>query len=139
MSELLFSLMLWIGDNSQYDIFLKVPNISQVESTNICNQYLENGGHSCKSGEIIGFYNKSNTIYLPLQFNAITLNEQSQLLHELIHFVQWENMHTNEQYCLGMKEAEAYHLQNKWRAQHNLKPVSDPFTLLLLETSCEES
>jgi len=138
MGELMFSLLLWIGDNSQHDIFLKLPNISQVEPQNMCRQYTRGNSYQCDPEKLIGFYDKADTIFLNLDFTAETLNEQSQLLHELIHFVQWENMSPSENYCLGEVEAEAYRLQNRWRAQHNLKPVSDEFTLMMLAASCED-
>ena len=135
MAEIMFSLLLWIGDNSHHDVYLNLPNISQVEPANMCRQYSKDNIHHCDSSKLIGFYNKADTIFLNLNFTADTLNEQSQLLHELVHFVQWENMSPREDYCLGEIEAEAYRLQNRWRAQHNLKPVSDEFTLMMLAAS----
>lgn len=137
MNEILFSLLLWIGDNTQYDIFLNQPNISQVEPANMCRQYTNGNNQHCDPKQLIGFYNKSNTIYLGLNFKADTLNQKSQLLHELVHYVQWQNLFTNEPYCLGQIEHEAYRLQNLWRKQNNLQPVSDEFTLMMLAASYE--
>ena len=137
MNEILFSLMMWIGQNSQYDVFLNLPNISQVEPANMCRQYNRNNNQYCDPEKLIGFYNKQNTVYLGLDFSTNTLNQQSQLLHELVHYVQWENMYPNESYCLGQIEYEAYRLQNLWRKQNNLQPVSDEFTLIMLAASCE--
>lgn len=40
--------------------------------------------------------------------NEILFSQKSQLLHVLVHSVQWQNMSTNEAYCLGQIEYEAY-------------------------------
>lgn len=138
MAELMLSLMLWIGDHSQHDVFLRLPTISQVNHYHLCMRYGIDDPQQCENSQLKGFYNKRNTIYLPLDFTTDSLDKQSELLHELVHFAQWENMHPHEAYCLGEKEAEAYRLQNTWRVQHGLNPVSDEFTLMMLTASCED-
>lgn len=138
MADIMFSLLLWIGDHSQHDIYLRLPNVSQVEQSSICQQYGINTKTECDNRSLIGFYDMDLTIYLPLNYSPETLHQQSQLLHELVHFIQWENMNENESYCLGEKEYEAYQLQNLWRGQNGLEPVSDGFTLMMLAASCED-
>ena len=138
MSDLMLAMLLWIGDNSQYNDLLNLPNISKVEQHNMCALYGINNKQRCEMQRLVGFFNKDLTIYMRQDFRPDTLHRQSQLLHELVHYVQWANMHVNEDYCLGQMEHEAYVLQNQWRAQNGLEPVSDEFTLMMLAASCED-
>ena len=138
MSDLMFAMLLWIGDHSHYDDYLSLPNIAQTEPYNLCAQYGINNKQRCEMQRLVGFFNKDLTIYMHQNFTADTPHRQSQLLHELVHYVQWANMSPNESYCLGQMEHEAYLLQNQWRAQQGLEPVSDEFTLMMLAASCED-
>ena len=137
MNELLLSMLLWIGDQTPYDSYIALPNLVQTEQFNLCQQYGINHKQRCKDQRLVGFFDKNLTIYMRVSYDLNDLHHQSQLLHELVHYVQWSNKLPNELYCLGLMELEAYDLQDKWRAQRGLKPVLSDFNRIMLEASCD--
>ena len=135
MNEVMLSLLMWIGANSSYDTQLNLPNIVITEEQNMCALYGINNRQRCKDMKLRGFYDKRMSIYLRPDFELDNPHHQSQLLHELIHYVQLHNR-DNKDYCLGLLELEAYDLQDKWRNRLGLKPVLGDFNRLMLEASC---
>jgi len=137
MNELIFSLLLWIGDHSSYDVYLPHPNIAQVTPHNLCKRYGIDHKGRCDDMRLIGFYDTQQTIFLRTQFDRKSLNQQSHLLHEMVHYVQWSNG-LDSDYCLGELELEAYELQDRWRLQQGLAPVLADFNRMMLAASCED-
>lgn len=137
MNELVFSLLLWIGDHSSYDVYLPHPNIAQITTHNLCKRYGIDHKERCEDMRLIGFYDTQQTIFLRAQFDNKNLNQQSHLLHEMVHYVQWSNG-LDSDYCLGELELEAYELQDTWRFQQGLAPVLGDFNRMMLAASCEE-
>ncbi|MFW2373572.1 MAG: DUF6647 family protein [Gammaproteobacteria bacterium] len=137
MNELIFSLLLWIGDHSSYDIYLQHPNIAQLTPHNLCQHYGIDHKDRCEGMRLIGFYDTRQTIFLRTQFDSNSLNQQSHLLHEMVHYVQWSNG-LDSDYCLGQLELEAYELQDMWRIQNGLPPVLGDFNAMMLAASCED-
>lgn len=137
MNEIILSLMLWVGDHTRYDIYLQQPNILQTTQHNMCKSYGIDHKARCDSMKLTAFYNKQQTIYLKTSFEPDSLHNQSQLLHELVHYIQWSNQLENH-YCLGQLELEAYDLQDQWRIQNGLEPLLDDFNRLMLAASCED-
>ena len=136
MSEIILSLMLWIGDNTSYDVYLNTPIITLTNQHNMCAQYGINNKSRCEGQRMAGFYDRDQTIYLGLHFKVDNSHYQSQLLHELVHYVQWENGEDGST-CLGLLELEAYELQDQWREQQGLEPLLGDFNRLMLEASCD--
>ena len=137
MNELIFSLLLWIGDHSPYDVYLQHPNIAQVTPHNLCTRYGIDHKQRCEDMRLVGFYDTRQTIFLTTHFDGKSLHQQSQLLHEMVHYVQWSNGLNND-YCLGQHEREAYELQDMWRIQNGLTPVLSEFNAMMLAASCED-
>lgn len=136
MNEILFTLLTWIGTQTGYAIPETMPNIVMTERYNMCAQYgIDNKG-ICTAARLAGFYDKNLTIYLRHSFDLQNADDRSNLLHELVHYVQWHNGQ-NKSKCLGKLEVEAYKLQDQWRVNAGLKARSDPFQLILLSSSCE--
>lgn len=137
MNELMLSLLLWIGDHSGYDTLLTQPNLVRIEQHNLCQHYGIHHKQRCHDQRLAGFFDKNMTIYMRLSYDLNDTHHQSQLLHELVHYVQWANKQPGEQYCLGRMELEAYDLQDRWRVQQGLQPVLSDFNRIMLEASCE--
>lgn len=135
MEELMLALIGWINLNTEYDTRVELPNIVITEPANLCRQYGIDKKGTCKATHLKGFYNRGNTIYLHKNFDPEKKHDQSQLLHELVHYVQWHNELSNE--CWGTLESEAYTLHDDWREEHNLARHADPFKLIMLEAACE--
>lgn len=136
MKEVLISLLAWIGANTSYDVDVNLPNIAMTDRYNICVLYGIKSRGQCDAAKLQGFYNKAYTIHLRSEFDVDDPNDQSRLLHELIHYVQWSN-HQQKNTCLGRLEVEAYELQDVWRVSHQLVAILDPFKKLMLEASCD--
>lgn len=136
MDALLFSLIAWLDVNTDYDTRVELPNIVITEQGNMCHSYgIETKG-TCDATKLKGFYNKNLTIYLNSDFNPRDPADQSRLMHELVHYIQWSNGR-DESNCWGRLEAEAYTLQDQWRAEHNVAGATDPFKLIMLEAACD--
>jgi len=95
MNELMLSLLVWIGANSSYPIGRQLPNIVFTEPYNMCAVYGISQKQRCKDMKLKGFYNKRLSIYLRPDFDINNPHHQSQLLHELIHYVQFRNIQNN--------------------------------------------
>jgi len=136
MTDLITALLLWIGANSSYEVFPTQPNIAMVEPYQLCQRYGVPDQDHCSAIKVRGIYNKEYTIYLRYDFDPADVEDRARLLHELVHWVQWANGRNEINHCMGALEAEAYRLQDKWRAGYGLSPKRDPFTMLMLEASC---
>lgn len=136
MDALLLALLGWIGIHTGYDTRVELPNIVITEQMNMCNQYGIQEVSTCRATRLRGFYNRDLTIYLHAGFDPANPNDQSRLVHELIHYVQWHNGRGGQE-CWGKLEAEAYQLQDSWRSEHDIPARVDAFKLLLLEAACD--
>lgn len=136
MNELILILLGWISTHTDYNTEISYPNVVMTVQHNMCANYGINNKSRCDDSHMQGFYNKKDTIYLRTDFEDSDPVDQSRLLHELIHYVQWKNdSHVNT--CLGHLELEAYKLQDKWRKQIGLAPVLSDFNAIFLQASCE--
>lgn len=137
MQDIIIGVLAWIGSQTTYNVDLQLPNLSFTEPANICVNYGINKKGACQASRLTAFYNKRSTIYLPLSFNKDSKEDQSKLVHELVHYVQWEN-NKDKSECMGNLEVEAYELQEKWRLSQNLEAALDPFKTIMLAASCED-
>ena len=137
MEGLIFALLVWIGANSELDTDVVLPNVVFTTQHNMCALYGIDNKHACDSAKLKGFYDKNVTVYLRSDFDADDLSDQSRLLHELVHYVQWMNG-THEINCLGGLELEAYDLQDRWRAAYGLEPSIGEFKRIMLAASCDD-
>ena len=128
MIELVMSLMLWIStvtgwpvpepptityvDNGQ-EMFLKSHDCDSKPNQPVCQTY--DGTQS----NILGLYHSvTGTIYLSRDFWPASTRDQSILLHELIHHMQYSRDYKYyKSLCRGDIEKEAYDLQEKWLKQ----------------------
>lgn len=136
MDALMLALVDWINLNTDYDTNINLPNIVVTEQANICQQYGIKDAGTCQTTRLKGFYDRELTIYLHPGFNPADKNDQSRLVHELVHYIQWHNGR-DEGECWGSLEAEAYQLQDTWRGEHDVAQRADAFKLIMLEAACE--
>ena len=135
MTELMISLMAWLGTHSAYGTEVHLPNIAMLPQHNMCRIYGVDDKARCDALGLKGFYDKRLTIYMRMDFDPENMHHQSQLLHELVHYLQWSSGEADE-HCLGHLELEAYELQDAWRVEQGLQPVLADFNRLMLEISC---
>ncbi len=73
---------------------------------------------SQKNMQIFGLYNyKNKTVYLLDSIDLNTEKGKSILLHELVHYVQYENDHDEQVSCKNKLEHLAYNLEAKYLKQ----------------------
>jgi len=137
MHETMIALLMWINLNTGMLPPDELPNLVFTNTHNMCQQFGVNDKKQCINLKLAGFYNRHNTIYLHTDFDHSQAINQSRLLHELIHYVQWKNGKGNK--CRGNLEAQAYRLQDKWLSERSLPVRSDAFTLMMMEAACENA
>jgi len=131
----MLTLIAWLNLHTEYSTQVELPNIVISERGHMCQSFGIKDLSQCKNTQLMGFYNESHTIYLHANFNPNDAVDQSRLLHELVHYLQWKNSH--QETCRGLLEVEAYNLQDEWLMQHDLEQRADAFKLVMLEASCE--
>ncbi|HED16716.1 MAG TPA: hypothetical protein ENI64_07895 [Gammaproteobacteria bacterium] len=136
MDVLLLSLIAWLNLYTEYDTRVELPNIVITDQANMCRQYGIHDKGTCEATNLRGFYNKKLTIYLNADFDRNDAVDQSRLMHELVHFIQWHNG-SDKGACWGQLEVEAYTLQDEWGTQHDLSQTTDPFKLIMLDAACD--
>ena len=135
MGEFIIFVLAWIGERTDYPVPEIQPNIVITERHNLCAQYGNTPYAECEALQLAGLYNEQETIFLRADFDLEDPAHQAWLVHELVHWVQWEaGEHVGA--CRGVLEVEAYRLQDAWRERHGLAAASDAFTLMMLEAGC---
>lgn len=136
MFTLMSALLSWIAAHSPYGADLPLPNVVMVERYAVCAAYGISGQGNCDASGLYGFYDEELTIYLPSRFDPDEPTDQSRLLHELVHYVQWAHG-KDKGACRGELEVEAHDLQDAWRAERGLGPTLDVFRRILLGAACD--
>ena len=125
MNETVLALMLWISaatgwavpeppnikyTDSGQELFMLSNECDTKPSQPICQTY------NPEMSDILGLYNnETKTIYLSKAFWPASTRDQSILLHELVHHMQYSrNYKFYRGLCKGLIEREAYDLQEKW-------------------------
>jgi hypothetical protein len=86
------------------------------------------GPSAALNPQLRALYSQKNaTIYLRANWNAVTVRDQSELVHELVHHFQ--NAHNLQYECSGAREKLAYDLQLNWLREQGVK---DPYDFLEL-------
>ena len=134
-TELVKELLHWIGAHSDYDIavFLdKPPEIAFCE----CGDTISYEGETLVvHTPIKGLYDKkAYKIILVEPWHASDLKNVSTLLHELIHFVQYQSKTWP---CWQKTEWEAYKLQAAWQQEQSLD-VNFNWIQIFFKASCEK-
>ena len=94
MKSVIVFMLLWIGENTNYNVDLAHPTIIFLSEKQLEETY---GGTTTGGGALKGFYSvKKDIIYLKDDFDIHDPWKKSVLFHELFHYVQDQN---------GFKEA----------------------------------
>lgn len=134
-TEIILGLLTWIASNTSYDVDFPYPNVVMTTQHNMCQLYGIHDYDQCNASGLRGFYDKELTIYLGTDFDPDDPHTVSRLLHELTHYIQYQN-HEHDHTCLGHLELEAYAIQDQWREKQGLEPILDVFNQILLQDSC---
>lgn len=136
IGEQLFNQMIaWIAMNTSYDLlatyndpptisFCKVGDVIAYEQSDLLVDAVL----------LAAFDREKRHIFLTYPWSPLNYFDQSVLLHELIHDVQLQN---RDWECAGAPELEAYHLQDKWLYEHNIKHQFN-WTMIRRLSACSE-
>ena len=131
MTEIVMALMIYISSvtgwaippppniqytNSAQQLFLIANNCYLFPERSICKTY------DPKATSILALYNHiTKTVILNKSFWWASTRDQSILLHELVHHMQYSsNYKKYKNMCRGLLEKEAYEIQSKWLAKYKL-------------------
>lgn len=115
------------NETRSLDANFRIPNIERVSSNEMLKVAF--GGKlpknvNMKSLQIYGLYNyKNKSIYLLNEIDLATDAGKAILLHELVHYLQYENGHDKHAQCKNQLERLAYNLEAKF-LKHNRQRVS---------------
>lgn len=101
----------------------RVEHITQIRMTEIAQ-----GPNIAPNPQLRALYSqKISTIYLRANWSEVSLRDQSELVHELVHHFQ--NTHNLQYQCGAEREKLAYELQLAWLREQGIR---DPYDLLEL-------
>lgn len=130
LTELIDSLLVWIGDNSDYDVEPSRLAPPSVESCSVGDTIELSGLELHVESDLLAAYGpKQRVIYLVTPWNARDLMDQSRLLHELVHDIQ---SRTRTWACPREQEWDAYKLQDAWLRQNGIDPRFNWARILVL-------
>ena len=125
MKEIITALMLWISNQTGWPI-PDHPNITYIQNgkeffllSHDCDKKPDQKiciGYDGDESNILALYNHlTKTIYLNKEFWWASVRDQSILLHELVHHMQYSrDSEFYRKQCKGDIEKEAYDLQEIW-------------------------
>lgn len=127
-NNLTIELINWINQNSHFDynIHNGLPSIEFIDeerTKNIYGDYWE---------YIEAFYDKDNKkILIRDNIDLSSIYGKSVLLHELVHFIQYQNGIDKKVECRSMLERDAYDIQREYLDNYNIPKPFDEFTILM--------
>lgn len=125
MKEVLLGLLLWISQNSGlvYDGEGGMPEVKQVDSRSLAvllfkdriPAYMSPIDVQRMTEHIEAIYHPdTKTIYVRRGVDLTSVYGKSTLVHELAHFLQYQNGHDRKVACVNALEKEAYRLQGAY-------------------------
>ena len=127
MKDIVVSLLLWISSQSSlvYD-GTTTPGVIKVSKHELVNEMYDGAppfSLNVNAVTAIGMYNfNKGDIYLLDHIDLNTVTGRSVLLHELVHFLQYEHGIDKTISCKRKLELLAYTLEKKYLISHNVRP-----------------
>jgi hypothetical protein len=141
MKEVLLGLLLWISQNTGivYDGEGGLPEVKQVDSRTLAVTFFK--GHipaylspidvQRMTEHIEALYHPdSNVIYVRRGVDLTTISGKGTLVHELVHFLQYQRGAERQVACVNALEKDAYRAQAAYMRQKGKEPEVDGFTIL---------
>ena len=146
MEELLVVLLLWIGQNSNFEYHesMGLPVVEQVSQVELATIYVGDDdraqGYISDAEKAKAFRSlmtnlqavytaDNNTIYLGERVDLNSAYGRSIIVHELIHFLQDVHEQHAKVNCGNALEKDAYFIQADYMREHNLTPPFTEFTV----------
>jgi hypothetical protein len=129
--EMIKKLLQWVGDNSSFNVDNEdLPNVLQVSSNEILETAYKGKlpkKFDAEKLQIFGLYNYSNkTIYLLDTVDLDSADGKAILIHELVHYLQYQYGNDQQVNCKNELERLAYLLEAEYLDDHGQrKPFSN--------------
>jgi hypothetical protein len=126
MKGIAAALLIWINANSGYEYLDEPPKVVKTDPEALA--YLLLGEvwiipERAKRG-LMGLYDvETRTIWLRDDFDPKDYKDRSHLVHELVHFLQYEGQRAQGLVNQSDFETEAYEIQNRYLRAHDLPPI----------------
>jgi hypothetical protein len=136
MKELTLALLMWIGSHTPLayeDTPLpSVATASQKELTVIRYRGDVPEGFEMDTGSTVGVYLfEERKIYLWENYDFTTVEGKAALVHELVHFLQYEHGLHETADCTAQLELAAYSAEAEYLKQHGMKPKFSGMDIVL--------
>lgn len=140
MKEVLLGLLLWIGQNTSLvpEDHTVLPDVRSVEFHELAGllfngkipAYLSATDLDKMIGQVEAiYYPPTKTIYVRKGLDLDSVHGRSALVHELIHFIQYQQGVDRQVPCINALENEAYRVQAIYMRQNGEQPEFDDFTV----------
>tara|TARA_E500000178_G_scaffold351482_1_gene412665 strand:+ start:2285 stop:2716 length:432 start_codon:yes stop_codon:yes gene_type:complete len=136
MKELIISLLLWIGAETNYNVDVAQPEIKMMSQTALEHKFY--GHKKPANGTLHAFYDpKTDIIYLNENFDRFNAFHKGVLLHELLHYVIDLNDVVGKKFqCMRETELEVYPLQEKYLLEVHGVVFEYDELYVLLQSNC---
>ncbi len=142
MKALLISLILWINQNStlDYDPTAGLPRVvktspetlvSTLFNDNIPKHLSAKDLNKVKADVVAIYHSDRKIVYLRDNVDTGSEFGKAALVHELVHFVQYQTGENERVRCTAELERDAYDIQRIYMKQHGLEPEFDEFTVIM--------
>lgn len=144
MEALLLSLLLWINQNStfDYDINQGVPKLVPTDQITLAALVVDDQATLTQEKNTPSFQNFINqleavydhsdkTILISSKIDLKSKYAHSVILHELVHFIQYQHMLDKKVNCPNALELDAYNLQAHYMDYHQIPKNFDQATIAL--------
>ena len=149
MPELLLTLLLWIDQHSalEYRPAWGRPAVERLERRELVLSMFREEVPAFLSEEdldnleqsVAAIYNHdTRTMLVASDIDVRSAYGQAVLVHELVHFIQFEAGHDQEVRCLHALEEDAYTVQRRFMETKGLEPDFDAFTVVVRSMCPEE-
>lgn len=120
LRPLVVELLRWIGKHSEYGVDAFLTDPPEISFCECGDSVVYEGRRIVIHEPLEGMYDKKlRKITLVRPWTKKNLVNVSTLLHELVHFVQYQSRSWP---CWNATEWQAYKLQALWLRQHGVKP-----------------
>lgn len=144
MEAIILSLLLWINQNTNFDYQLHhgIPNIEQADQMQLADLILDDSASLLKQEDTVSFNNyidrleavydhKTKTILISSKIDLHTAYARSVIVHELVHYIQYQQKMNDAVECLNALEKDAYDIQAAYMEDHGIPKTFDKVTVAL--------
>ena len=126
MKEIAAALLIWINANSGFDYVGDPPKIMQTDPENLAHLILGEVPRIPEKAKthLMGLYDvETETIWLRNDFDPTDHKHRGHLVHELVHYLQYQGDRARDIANDPNLEPEAYALQNRYLRAHDSAPI----------------